>query len=94
MQTKWQCFGVFSGIFAWFTTIVVGIQYQQEILNWTKITPFHMILLAVLVVSLCIYIVMSLQCFRQCPESKKCKHAFRGLSHSRMKKLDTANKKE
>ena len=86
MQTKWQCASVFSGLFLWATTLFIGIFYQQEILKWASITPFHMVLLALLVLFLCVYMVLSLHGFKQCKETKDCKHAFRGLSHSRMKK--------
>lgn len=86
MQSKWQSFNISLGLILWGATILLGIFHQEEILKWIKITPFHMMLMFFLIVFLCVYVVLSLQGFKQGKETKNCKHAYRGLSHSRMKK--------
>lgn len=88
MQTKLECASVIFALILWATTIFIGIFYQQELIAWAKITPFHMMLIAMVIVFLCTYIVLALQGFRACKESKDCPHAYRGLSHSRTKKRD------
>ncbi len=86
MQTKFHSVCIVTALLLWFATIGVGIFFQQEFLKWVTITPFHMVLTAALMIFLCVMIVVLFQGFKQCQETKNCKHAFRGLSDARIKK--------